>query len=220
MRTWPYDEAAEAFDAHASKSAWNAYADRPTVLSMLPELAGRRVLDAGCGSGLYCGPLLERGAIVSAFDASPRMVEIARSKYGQDVEFRVHPLETMSQHYACSFFDLVLSTLVLDHVKDLERVFVQVLYVLKPGGTFLFSVTHPYRVFEDYGQSYFEQEPYDQVSPNVGVIIPAYRRPLEDYIRPLLMLGFLLLDLVETRPTEQCQIFWTKSRLGIPSVAN
>ena len=200
-----YDDAAREFDTLASKSAWNAYADRPAVLSMLPDLAGLKVLDAGCGSGLYCGPLLERGAVLSAFDASVHMVNLARSKHLQGVDFKVHSMETISEHYGQSSFDLVLSTLVLSHIRDPNSVFAQVFTVLKPGGILLFSVVHPFRAFDEYGQRYFEHEQYDAVFPNVGATIPAFRRPLEDYVRPLLQLGFTLLDFVETKPIEECE---------------
>jgi 2-polyprenyl-3-methyl-5-hydroxy-6-metoxy-1,4-benzoquinol methylase len=211
MMKTSYDEAAGNFDAHASQSAWNAYADRPAVMSLLPGLKGLRVLDAGCGSGLYCGPLLDRGADVYAFDSSATMVEIARQRYGDRIDFKVLPLEELSDHYASSYFDVVLSTLVLDHIQNLEEVFLQIHDVLKPGGYFVFSLSHPFRIFEEYGQIYFQQERYNLVFPNVGAAIPAFRRPLEAYIRPLLEIGFCLVDFVETRPTEECKLVHPES---------
>ncbi len=200
-----YDEAVDEFDAHASQSAWNAYADRPAVLSLLPVLAGLKVLDAGCGSGLYCEALIQRGVVVYAFDASPQMVETARARYGQKAEFRFHTFDALSEHYERSYFDLVLSALVLDHIEDLEHVYAEVFSILKPGGIFLFSIIHPFRMIEQHPGGYFTQENYDAEYPNLGATIPEYRRPLEDFIRPLLKLGFDLCDLVETRPTAECK---------------
>jgi SAM-dependent methyltransferase len=52
--------------------------DRPAVLAALGPVAGRQILDAACGPGLYLRELLERGAEVTAFDASPVMVALAR----------------------------------------------------------------------------------------------------------------------------------------------
>src|SRR5437879_3135289 len=145
MMKTSYDEAAGNFDAHASQSSWNAYADKPAVLSLLPELKGMRVLDAGCGSGLYCGALLDRGADLYAFDSSPKMVEIARKRYGDRGNFKVLPFEKLSDHYASSYFDVVLSALVLDHIQPLEEVYLQINNVMKPGGYFVFSLSHPFR---------------------------------------------------------------------------
>ena len=46
----------------ALKSVYNAYYDRPTVLSLLPRVQGKRSLDIGCGPGLYTAWLIEHGA--------------------------------------------------------------------------------------------------------------------------------------------------------------
>jgi SAM-dependent methyltransferase len=134
-----YDEAASDFEAHASQSPWNAYADRPTMLSLLPDVDGRDVLDAGCGTGLYCGELLDRGSRLWAFDPSAGMVELAKAKHGDRARFAVHALESMSDHYEAESFDVVLSALVLDHVEDLEVAYAQIDRVLRPGGHFVCS---------------------------------------------------------------------------------
>jgi SAM-dependent methyltransferase len=73
-----YDRMGLSFQEHAADSAYNAHYDRPAVLTALGPVAGSRVLDAACGPGLYVRELLQRGAKVSAFDASPVMVALAR----------------------------------------------------------------------------------------------------------------------------------------------
>lgn len=79
----------EGFDAqyrqHSEDSAYNAHYDRPAVLVELGEVAGKQVLDAACGPGLYASELIERGAQVTAFDASQAMVELARNRVGAGV---------------------------------------------------------------------------------------------------------------------------------------
>jgi predicted TPR repeat methyltransferase len=52
-----YDAFADEFLAHAQVSLFNAHYDRPTCLDLLGEVAGRRVLDAACGPGLYAAEL-------------------------------------------------------------------------------------------------------------------------------------------------------------------
>jgi SAM-dependent methyltransferase len=64
--------------AGRTDSAYNAQYDRPAVLAALGHVTGRRVLDAACGPALHLRELLERGAEVTAFDASPVMVSLAR----------------------------------------------------------------------------------------------------------------------------------------------
>ena len=72
-----YDKMGLSFQQHAADSAYNAHYDRPAVLAALGPVTGRKVLDAACGPGLYLRELLERGAEVTAFDASPVMVSLA-----------------------------------------------------------------------------------------------------------------------------------------------
>jgi 2-polyprenyl-3-methyl-5-hydroxy-6-metoxy-1,4-benzoquinol methylase len=66
-----YDRMGLSFEQHAADSAANAHYDRPAVLAALGPVTGRQVLDPACGPGLYVPELLERGAEVTAFDASP-----------------------------------------------------------------------------------------------------------------------------------------------------
>jgi 2-polyprenyl-3-methyl-5-hydroxy-6-metoxy-1,4-benzoquinol methylase len=73
-----YDRMGRSFQEYAAGSAYNAHYDRPAVLKALGPVTGLRVLDAACGPGLYLRELLERGARVCAFDASPVMVALAR----------------------------------------------------------------------------------------------------------------------------------------------
>jgi magnesium-protoporphyrin O-methyltransferase len=57
---------------------------RETLLSWLPtDLAGRRVLDAGCGTGSFAIELARRGAAVTAIDLSPQLVEVAATRYAE-----------------------------------------------------------------------------------------------------------------------------------------
>ena len=59
---------------------------RETLLSWLPEdLHGRRILDAGCGTGALAVELARRGAHVVAIDLSPTLVQLARERLPQDL---------------------------------------------------------------------------------------------------------------------------------------
>jgi predicted TPR repeat methyltransferase len=69
-----YEAFADEFLEHARDGFANAHYDRPACLSLLGDVAGKRVLDAACGPGLYAAELVRRGAHVTGFDQSPRMV--------------------------------------------------------------------------------------------------------------------------------------------------
>jgi magnesium-protoporphyrin O-methyltransferase len=60
---------------------------RATLLSWLPEdLTGRRILDAGCGTGALAVEAARRGASVVAIDLSPTLVNLARERAPQDLD--------------------------------------------------------------------------------------------------------------------------------------
>lgn len=74
---------------------------RSTLLSWLPEdLTGRRILDAGCGTGMFAVEAARRGADVLAIDLSPTLVELAQERLAQveaagRIDFRVGDMRTM-----------------------------------------------------------------------------------------------------------------------------
>lgn len=68
-----YEKMAEQYAARVETKPHNAYVDRPTVFSLLPEIRGKAVLDAGCGPRIYSKHLVEKGAQVVAVDVSPKM---------------------------------------------------------------------------------------------------------------------------------------------------
>src|SRR4051794_39702395 len=105
------------FDRHAVDSAYNAHYDRPAVLSLLGDVAGLDVLDAGCGPGIYLETLLDRGAKVVAFDASASMVALAKAR--ADGRAEVHHLRLDEPlPFADRSFDLVVCALAIHYVDD------------------------------------------------------------------------------------------------------
>ena len=86
-----YEKLAEQYARQIHTKTENALYDRPAIVSLLPSLEGKKVLDAGCGPGTYTEILVSRGAEVTAFDISPRMLEIARSRLQEKAEFEVVP---------------------------------------------------------------------------------------------------------------------------------
>src|SRR5688500_4289750 len=84
-----YDGFAEAYTAENETSLLNAYYVRPAIVDLAGDVAGRRILDAGCGAGPVSVALRDRGAVVSGFDRSAKMVELARQRLGDDVDLRV-----------------------------------------------------------------------------------------------------------------------------------
>ncbi|HEX5540039.1 MAG TPA: methyltransferase domain-containing protein [Micromonospora sp.] len=83
-----YDRFAEAYTAENETGIANAYYERSAILELVGDVAGRRILDAGCGSGPLFAMLRDRGAIVTGIDKSIGMLKLARRRLGPDVAWR------------------------------------------------------------------------------------------------------------------------------------
>ena len=84
-----YDSFAEAYTAENEASLLNGYYCRPAILDLAGDVAGRRILDAGCGSGPIAAALRDRGAAVSGFDSSAGMLEAARRRLGPGADLHL-----------------------------------------------------------------------------------------------------------------------------------
>src|ERR1700743_2168734 len=71
-----YDSFAEGYTASNETSFVNAYYERPAMLALAGEVAGRRILDAGCGSGPLFAALRDRGAVATGFAKSAGRSEV------------------------------------------------------------------------------------------------------------------------------------------------
>jgi SAM-dependent methyltransferase len=204
-----YETLAEAYASVIDTKPHNAYYERPATLSLLPEVRGKRVLDAACGPGVYAEWLLSRGAEVVAVDVSPNMVDLARRRLGPTVDVHHADLIKPLTFLDSESFDVVLSPLTMNYIKDWHPVFTEFHRVLRPGGHFIFSVTHPsfdYVYFKS--NNYFETEFVSSEwkgFEKVRVNMPSFRRSLEATLNPIAEAGFRLEKILEPRPTEEFQ---------------
>jgi len=201
-----YEALAESYAALVDTKPHNAYYERPATLSLLPEVSGKRVLDAGCGPGVYAEWLADHGAEVVAFDVSPKMVRLAKQRLGTKAHVLQADLDQPLDFLEDDSFDIVLSALALDYIEDWNKVFKEFYRVLRQGGHLVFSTGHPFAEFLLHGtESYFRTETVDYEWTGFGmpVRVPYYRRPLNALVNPLLEAGFILERLLEPTPTEQ-----------------
>lgn len=210
-----YQEFAERYAAAISTKPHNAYYERPATLSLLPNVTQLRVLDAGCGPGIYTQWLLDRGAEVVACDVTPKMVDITRQRVGDLAEVYCADLDQPLSFAGDAQFDLVICPLVLDYLLDWYPVFREFFRVLKPGGILVFSCGHPTADFiysqeqKGDGANYFEVEDFVMEWRLFGKpypVIQSYRRPLQAILNPLIEAGLVLDKVLEPQPTDSFQV--------------
>ena len=112
----------------------------PRVLAMWLDVIARcapskltNILDLGCGTGRYCGPLAKHfGARVAAFDPSEKMLTQACAKRTSGVSYARACGEYLPLSDAS--VDMVFMSMIFHHLKDPHRALVECRRVLRPGG--------------------------------------------------------------------------------------
>lgn len=175
---------------------------------LLGETHGRRVLDIGCGAG-QCGRwLISNGASVVGFDLSSRQLQHSkRIDTDTAMTLPVVCATATDMPFAEHSFDLAFSAYgALPFVLDAERVLREVARVLRRGGRFVFSVTHPTRwtLPDDptaagltVTSSYFDRSPYVETDGSGRVTYVEHHRTVGDWVRAIHAAGFDLTDLIE-----------------------
>jgi SAM-dependent methyltransferase len=232
-------ERADKFDAESVREDWDraadAYAVRqesgqdyyryeffgPAQVAACGDVRGLRVLDVGCGSGYFSRELARRGASVVGIDMSPGMLAHAMRHESAEplgVAYVEGDAAGIGERFDRESFDLAVSCVALQDMPDVPRVLRGVRDVLKPGGRFVASITHPctdtpYREWarDDERRKkwlcvdrYFERGPvrftwirgiYDFETTSIHV-------PLEDWFEWILGAGFRLRAFREPRPSD------------------
>ncbi|MBI3376461.1 MAG: bifunctional 2-polyprenyl-6-hydroxyphenol methylase/3-demethylubiquinol 3-O-methyltransferase UbiG [Betaproteobacteria bacterium] len=105
------------------------------------SLAGKRVLDVGCGGGLLAEAMARRGAIVTGLDMAAKPLKVAQMhlmESGLPVEYLLCSAESHAAERAQSY-DLVTCMELLEHVPDPSSTVAACARLAKPGGQVLFS---------------------------------------------------------------------------------
>jgi SAM-dependent methyltransferase len=119
------------------------FVEKPAMKRLIPDLHGKQILMLGCGTGEE-STLLEEfgGKDMIGVDSSKESVRLAKASYP------AHTFEVGDMHnltFEDGSFDFVYSSLTVHYSHEPNRVYEEVMRILKPGGTFQFSVGHPMR---------------------------------------------------------------------------
>jgi SAM-dependent methyltransferase len=175
---------------------------------LLGELAGRRVLEVGCGAAMCARWLSTQGADVVGLDLSAGMLRhavAAATRTGVAVPLVQAGAESLP--FADASFDLACSAFgAVPFVADSAGVMREVARVLRPGGRWVFATTHPIRwVFPDdpgpdglvAQMPYFDRTPYVEIDAGGTPIYVEHHRTLGDRVREIATAGLVLTELIE-----------------------
>jgi 2-polyprenyl-3-methyl-5-hydroxy-6-metoxy-1,4-benzoquinol methylase len=206
-------------------SFYNEFLEMPATLSLLGDVKGKKILDFGCGTGIYAKKLSNMGAKVYGFDVSNEMLKIAKN-YAPKAKLK------KGSGYNIPFdgkFDVVVAALVLDYFKDWNKVFKNVHKKLKKNGIFVFSTGNPvaesrkkikykgktFMVLSDYfvegedsgiwrfEKKYFKPEDWKFKSSRYNLKVTYYHKTYETVINTILKNGFEIVGYKDAFPLKK-----------------
>lgn len=188
------------------------------LLGSAADLAGSDVLEIGCGSA-PCSRWLAAHRpprTLAAFDISRGMLNFARRPGMPEVA--LVQADAAAMPFRDGSFDIAFSVFgAVPFVADSAGLMRDVARVLRPGGRFIFSVTHPIRwCFPDdpgpaglkAGIPYFHREPYVERDDSGEAVYVEHHRTMGDRVRELVAAGFVLEDVIEPEWPDGLDVEW------------
>jgi SAM-dependent methyltransferase len=193
--------------------------EQARLLGPAGSLAGLRVLEVGAGSAMCSRWLAGQGARPVAFDVSGGMLRHA-VQAGAETGTVVPLVQADAQcmPFRSGAFDLAFTAFgAVPFVADSAAVMAEVARVLRPGGRWVFAVSHPIRwAFPDSPgpdgltatMSYFDRSPYVEFDAAGQATYVEQHRTLGDRVRELVAAGFRLVDLIEPEWPDDLEQEW------------
>ena len=118
---------------------------RPAVTGLLGDVAGKRILEIGCGNGAFARHLAAQGAEVVATDQAEEFIRIASDRPGPRIDYRrvdATSFEDLTRLGPGSF-DAAVANMVLMDMPEVGPLYRALAVLLRPGGQFVFALSHP-----------------------------------------------------------------------------
>lgn len=201
--TW--DFIADDWFGTTTLPCYGAFVPSETELNLFGNIAGKKVLDIGCGSGHSLKYHGDHGAAeLWGLDISTRQIENAERFLKENhytPKLFNSPMEE-NPGLPVDYFDAVYSIYAIGWTVEIEKTFRLIASYLKKDGIFIFSWDHPLINCVDmegekliFNGSYFEKGPFH--IQKGGKPLSVYHRKLSDYINPLAKAGFAIEALIE-----------------------
>ncbi|MFK7801515.1 MAG: class I SAM-dependent methyltransferase [Anaerolineae bacterium] len=187
--------------------------EKPVILELAGNIAGKRVLDLGCGDAKFGLDLIEMGCqSYFGIDGSQNMIELAQQTL-KDSAGHAEQSDLENWAYPTEQFDLVFSRLVLHYIEDISSLFEMIAGSLAQDGQFVFSVEHPVitsseKRWKGRGKrqdwlvdNYFH--PGRRENSWLGGQVVKYHRTIEHHFSALQNAGFQVESLREAEPLRE-----------------
>ncbi len=164
-----YNKIAEAYyksrkNKNGSSYFYNELLEMPSMIKMLGNLKGKKVLDIGCGPGIYIKKIKKRCKEIKGVDISKECVRIA-IEVNPEAEIFLGDAEKLP--FADKEFDAAFASLVFGHLRSWDAALKEIRRVLKNNGIFCFSIYNPVtenltsseKTFRDFlsAKNYFDE---------------------------------------------------------------
>ena len=155
----------------------------PAVEHLLDPHAGQTLLDVACGNGLTSRRLAAMGVKVTAIDFSSKLIQLAKKKPDPGSRIIYQVLDATDQKALKKLgrrsFDSALCNMALFDMAEIRPLFHALPVLLKPGGAFVFSLTHP--VFNNASSVHLVEEQTEgrEVVTRYAIKITRYMTPYQ-----------------------------------------
>ncbi|MDM7831072.1 class I SAM-dependent methyltransferase [Cellulomonas edaphi] len=223
-RAWWDANATEYLDEHGAflgpaDFVWCPEGLREADAGLLGDVAGSRVLEIGAGAAQCSRWLAGRGVQVVATDVAEGMLR-AGLAYDESTGVRtpVVAADARALPFPDATFDVAFTAYgAIPFVPDAERVHREAARVLRPGGRWVFAVTHPVRwAFPDdpsergltATRPYFDRRPYAELGASGAVLYAEYHRTIGDHVADVVGAGLVIDAIVEPEWPEGHDAVW------------
>lgn len=214
-----YNDIAEWYDHFLQERPVYSEVILPNLLELVGTFQGEHICDLACGQGWVARELARRGAQVTGIDLASQLLALA-GRYEVQEPLGIVYLQGDAQRadpLSDDSFTGCVCVMALINIPDLQAVFQTVRRILKPGGWFVFAITHP--CFETpHAQwttlphsehsiarivtGYFDERHWVSANPNgLRGRVGDHHRTLSTYLNTLSMAGFALERAIEPRPS-------------------
>lgn len=187
------------------------------LLGSPSSLRGASILEIGCGAAQCSRYLATQGLNVTACDLAPGMVEAARVLNAKhSVGFPIDVADARALPYETGAFDVVFTSFgAIDFIDDLADLHREVRRVVRLGGRWVFSCSHPVKwIFADDPESfrvehsYFDRTPYIERFEDGELEYANFHHTLADHINSLSECGFVIEECVEPEWPAGRDVVW------------